>query len=372
MNAHQNITAPPAATKPGGMEARRAEHQSGRADSAKGGRQMGPQVGAPPSLEQVPLDRLHIDPAYQRAVDGAQSRRIIRRMVQEWNWALCQPLSVSRRADGALYVLDGQHRLNGARQRGDIHYLPCVIASNLDLAGEAATFVKLNTERQKLGENDVFMGMLAAGDPDAAQVQDLLTSAGWTMARTKNVKAWKPGQLLCGPMLVRLLKMRGAGPVQFALNVLRAAYPETPVTITATLLAALAELLDDAQSFNAASLVKVMGAEPPLKWLSLRDRHLERFPAMSKQTALAQVLEYAARGEDLPLPAPAPTLIAPTPSTGHPAIAARLAPRPAPVLATKSPFGAEGKGWCDQCQALRSRRHASACARKFCSLRPHA
>jgi hypothetical protein len=327
--------------------------------------QLGPQIGAPPSLEQVPLDRLQVDPAYQRAVDGAQSRRIIRRMVQEWNWALCQPLSVSRRADGALYVLDGQHRLTGARERGDIHYLPCVIASNLDRAGEASTFVKLNTERQRLGENDVFMGMLAAGDPDAAQVQELMAGAGWTIARTKNVKAWKPGQLLCGPMLVRLLKARGSGPVQFALNVLRAAYPETPVTITATMLAALAELFDDAESFNAASLVKAIGAQPPLKWLNERDRHQARFPAMSKQTALAQVLEYAALGKALPQPAPRPM-----PSTGHPAIAAGPAPRPAPPPAI-SPFGAEGKGWCKQCEHLRSRSFAASCKDEFCKLRPH-
>ena len=31
--------------------------------------QVGPQVGAPPSLEQIPVDRLQVDAAYQRATD---------------------------------------------------------------------------------------------------------------------------------------------------------------------------------------------------------------------------------------------------------------------------------------------------------------
>lgn len=337
--------------------------------------QRGPQVGAPPSLEQVPLDRLSVDPAYQRATDGPASRRIIRRMIQEWNWSLCQPLSVSRRAGGALFVLDGQHRLQGARERGDILYLPCVIASNLDRADEANTFVKLNTERQKLGENDVFIGLLSAGDEHAVRVQTLLDAAGWTLARHRGTHKFKPGELLCAPLLVKMLKARGEGAVRFALSVLRAAYPETRITITATLLAALGQLFDDADaagSYTAADLIAAIGAQPPHKWLAVRDRRIARFPALSQQTALAQVLLAAARGDAEPA-----AIAAPIPSTGHPAIAARSAhqraiPAQRSPAAPRNPFGLNNKGWCDQCDQLRSRQHASACADQFCSLRAFA
>ncbi len=343
---------------------------------------IGPQVGAPPSLEQVPLGRLLVDPAYQRAIDGKQSRKIISGMIKLWDWSLCQPLAVSRRADGGLYVLDGQHRLEGARARGDILYLPCVINAGLDLAGEARTFVKINTERQKLSDSDVFLGMLAAGDGDAVAVQGIMESTGWSLARTKNCAIWKPGQLICGPMLMRMLKARGEHAVRFALATLRAAYPETAVTVTATLLAALGEIFDgeDMAGLTAAALADAIGATEPRRWRIRAARRRERFTGESEQTALAQCMIAAAKGQGEAAfghpatAAPAPAL-APAPSTGHPAIATRVAPTgAAPRLAAlpaKSPFGSEGKGWCDQCQSLRSRLYATTCADRFCKLRPH-
>ena len=344
----------------------------------------GPQVGAPPSLEQVPLDRLQVDPAYQRATDGRQSRRIINGMIRQWDWSLCQPLVVARRGDGGLYVLDGQHRLEGARARGDIYYLPCVINAGLDLAGEARTFVRINTERQKLSDSDVFIGMLAAGDADAVAVQDVMEETGWRLARTKNVKAWKPGQLICGPMLVRMRKARGEQAVRFALATLRAAYPETPVTITATMLAALGEIFDgdDMAGLTTAKLAEAIGALEPHRWPIRAAKRRERFNGESNQTVLAQCMIHAAKGQPdaafghLGTNAPIPP--APTPSTGHPAIAERsgpqtpMAPAASASAAAPSPFGTIGKGWCDQCDQLRSKAQAATCGDRFCKLRPHA
>jgi hypothetical protein len=51
------------------------------------------------------------------------SQALIRQIARHWDWDLCLPLVVSRRADGSLYVIDGQHRLAAARIRGDIDHL---------------------------------------------------------------------------------------------------------------------------------------------------------------------------------------------------------------------------------------------------------
>lgn len=340
---------------------------------------LGPQVGAPPSIEQVTLDRLKVDSAYQRSIDGEASRRIINGMIRQWNWALCQPLAVARRDDGGLYVLDGQHRLEGARRRGDIHFLPCVITSGLGVAGEAGTFVKLNTQRQRLSQVEVFRGMLAAGDPDAVAVQALLEQTGWRLTRTKNVAIWKPGDLDCGPMLVRMRKARGEEAVRFALTILRAAYPETAVTVCATLLAALGEVFngDDLAEIPAADLAAAIGKIEPRRWRLRAVKHRERFPAISEQTAIAQCFLEAAKA----LPAPGPDMPLTPAERAHPAIKAepQQALRPAPSFtstprpaAKPSPFGTEGKGWCNQCDGLRTRDHAARCTSKFCSLKAHA
>jgi hypothetical protein len=118
-------------------------------------------IGSPPTLEWIAVERLAIDESYQRATDSPASRRLINRIKQGWNWSFCQPLVVSRRTDGSLFVIDGQHRLSGAIGRGDIPHLPCVVVTDAD---EAQTFIALNTQRQKLSQGDIFNAMLAAGD----------------------------------------------------------------------------------------------------------------------------------------------------------------------------------------------------------------
>lgn len=360
---------------------------SARAEGDKRFAQIGPQVGAPPSLEQIPVDRLQVDAAYQRATDGESSRKIITGMVREWNWSLCQPLVVARRGDGGLFILDGQHRHQGAVQRGDIPFLPCVVLSSLDHAGEASTFVALNTRRQKLTEAEVFNGMLAAGDPDAKAVQQLLAETGWTIVRHSNSASYKPGELQCAPMLVRQLKRDGEAPVRFALTVLRAAYPAITVTVAASLLKALFDVFQGSEPgehgdpFTTAALITAIGAARPTDWITRGLVRRERFPGLSQIGAIAECFRAAARGETpigaIPVRARVSTP-APVPSTGHPANAARPAPslgaapmirRPAEPQA--NPFGSSGKGWCDQCQSLRSREHAAACGGQFCSLRRH-
>ena len=318
----------------------------------------GPIIGAPPSIEWVAVDRLNVDPEYQRATDTRQSRTVILRMVKSWQWTLCQPLAVSRRADGSLWVLDGQHRVEGARQRGDIPHLPCCVVQDLDKQAEAKTFVAINTERQKLSEADKFAGMLAAGDADAHAVGELLRETGWTIRRTSNTAIYGPGDLECAPMLVRELRYKGEARLRFALLTLRAAYIDTPVRQAATMLKALIELLPrieaPAHNITTAHLVEVLGNTPPTGWIHRGAAHRERNNWLTNIAAVTQVI----------LQAVAPQAVKPT---------VTLAPSPPPALkptAHQTPFNPEGKAFCVQCDKLVSRATASACGSKFCKLRP--
>lgn len=340
----------------------------------------GPQVGAPSSLENVPVGRLTVDPSYQRATDSRQSRNIIAGMVKEWNWALCQPLVVSRRDDGALLILDGQHRHAGAVARGDIPFLPCSILSSLDLQGEAKTFVELNTKRQKLSQAQVFHGMLAAGDPQAKAVLELIEQSGWRLARTKGTDNWKPGDLECAPALVMIYNAKGPDPVSFALNTLRAAYPETAVRQSSTMLHSLVSLFDHLPNdpVPIPDLIAAIGAVEPDLWLSRGLIHRANHPALTRHESIAATMLMAAKGEappstvpvalrQSPSPAPAP---APTPAPKPASYAPAPRPKPAPAKSDFA-FGSEGKGFCSQCDQLVSRQKAAACSDRFCKARPH-
>src|SRR5262245_54568109 len=69
-----------------------------------------PPVGTRPSIEWIPLNMLSVDAAYQRSTDNDPSRRLIASITAKFDWRLCMPLVVSRRADDKLVIIDGQHR----------------------------------------------------------------------------------------------------------------------------------------------------------------------------------------------------------------------------------------------------------------------
>lgn len=325
----------------------------------------GPASGSPPTLEWVALDRLQIDGEYQRTADTPTSRRIIAGMQREWKWPLCQPLAVSRRADGSMWVLDGQHRLEGARRRGDIAHLPCVIVTGIEQGEEARTFIDLNTQRQKLSENDKFIGMLAAGDATAKLVAQMLRDTDWRITRKNNTSHWKPGELQCAPMLVGLVRQRGEGAVRFALGTLRAAYMDEPVRPAATLLRALVDLFPSVASnaITAQKLCTALEGTPPSGWLARAVGYRERNPGLSSIGALSTIIMQAV----LPAAKPVAKVAAPVAPPQRPA--AQPAPRATSAPARKSPFDAEGKAFCEQCDRRVTRGAASACGDRHCKLR---
>jgi len=259
----------------------------------------GPVCGNPPSLEWLGVAQLQIDPTYQRACDGSKSRALIARMIKRWEWALCQPLVVTRRLDGSLFVIDGQHRWNGAKARGDIPHLPCVVIPAIELEEEAKTFVNLNTARQRLSQVEIFNGMLAASDADALALVALLEETGWTLARHANSTQFKPGELACAPMLVRQVRALGEAPVRNALTALREAYPDTPVTTPSRLLQALMFIFEhDARrrGFDADDLIEALAeVDNPEDWLEEGVGMKRANPSLSRREALAEAMIEAAR-----------------------------------------------------------------------------
>jgi hypothetical protein len=189
-----------------------------------------PQRGLRPSLEFRPIADLSIDPTYQRSTDVGPSQSLIKKIAREWDWGLCQPLNVARRPDGALFVIDGQHRLAAARERGDIYDLPCVIIASSSERDEAAAFVALNQQRRPLTKLELFKAALAAGNVEAHDISEALASAGLGIANTTNTDSWKPMHVVNIAGLERCVRVHGvkilrmsclAGAVAFHGQVLR-------------------------------------------------------------------------------------------------------------------------------------------------------
>src|SRR3546814_1597119 len=106
-------------------------------------------------MQFATTDQLLVDDSYQRSIEGGESQRLIVKIAENWDWRLCLPLIVSRR-QGSLYVIDGQHRYEAAKLRGDIRDLPIVLFDFDDPKAEAELFVQANrSEERRVGKECV-------------------------------------------------------------------------------------------------------------------------------------------------------------------------------------------------------------------------
>lgn len=224
-----------------------------------------PIKGAPPTMEWISVDELKIDEAYQRAIDAPQSQRLILDIACNWDWSLCGPLNVSRRPDGSLYVLDGQHRLAGAKMRSDIPHLPAIISRFAAVKDEAVFFVKANTARKNPTPLDKFNARCLAGDETALAIRGLVQSANLSIARS--TYTLKPGEVGCVAVLQRLFKQYGAKLLSAALVNMAEAFPSEPLRVADELLPGLCLILyQAADDFDPDLLVETLASREQIAW----------------------------------------------------------------------------------------------------------
>lgn len=202
-----------------------------------------PPLGQLPVLQYCAPDQLQIDESYQRSLETGPSQALIRRIATFWDWGLCQPLVVARRADGNLYVVDGQHRLAAAKLRGDIWQLPCVVASYRNAEEEAASFVALNQQRRALNGLDIFKASVAAGDETALAVVAALEEVGLRLATSSNLEMIAPGSVSNVGGLQNCLRAHGQTVLVSALAVLAEGYQGQVLRYAGTIFPGLAEIV---------------------------------------------------------------------------------------------------------------------------------
>lgn len=253
-----------------------------------------PPMGMRPSLENRRIGELQVDRSYQRTVDTPQSQALIRQIAMFWDWRLFHPLSVVRRHDGSLWVIDGQHRLAAARMRKDLYDLPCVISPSESVTDEASAFVAMNRQRRPLSRIDVYRASLAAGDPEHLQAQQMIEAAGLSIAAHSNFTAWKPAQISNVGGVLQAVRAHGAPATSMALGVLAQAWRGEVLRYAGTILggvvAAIAKL--GADKVDAALLTMVLGAQAQAEWCREFEVHQATWK-VSRMQARAEVIATA-------------------------------------------------------------------------------
>ncbi len=317
-----------------------------------------PPLGNLPALQWALVSQLQVDGEYQRSVESGPSQALIRKIAMHWNWDLCQPLVVSRRSDGALFVIDGQHRWEAAKQRGDINQLPCVVVDYASAADEAASFVQLNKERKPLSKLDVFKAAVASGNEEACAIVAAIADAGLSIAPHENYKSWKPGMVSNIGGIENAWRSLGAYPVRRALVLLERSFRGEVLRYAGSIFPGVAAICaSDAgdTSVDLDKLPDLLASRTQTEWRTALLQRRAVDANISFARASAAVLGDAWTDW----------------------LAGRGVTRAAAQVEEKQ--GADplvhfvpddsGMSWCDQCEMRVTRAQGQGCKSRFCSLR---
>jgi hypothetical protein len=132
----------------------------------------GRKIDTTTTIEFIRVADLKVDPAYQRSMDERRAHLI----GESLDLSRIGVLTVSRRADRSVVVIDGQHRHGGLVVAGlGGHLVRCEVHHGLDRQGEAALFRKLNGGRKPIGALDDYRAALEARDPVAVEIDAIVT-----------------------------------------------------------------------------------------------------------------------------------------------------------------------------------------------------
>ena len=127
----------------------------------------------PGNMAYVGVNVLYCDTTYQRPLRGSKARRI----GKDWQWRRCGVLIVEKRADGTLWVVEVQHRLEAARIAG-LADVPCIIFPSLGIAHEAGDFLGANVDRKPLSSSERYIAAVVANEETAQIAKSVMDELG--------------------------------------------------------------------------------------------------------------------------------------------------------------------------------------------------
>lgn len=164
--------------------------------------------GPKPELAWLPVGKLAVDPKYQRDTGSRRSQHLIAKIAADFRWSRFGVVLTVKHQRG-WFVIDGQHRVEAARARGNISHVPSVVLPHATVALAAADFVAINRDRVSVTPLHIHHAQLAAGDPAALAIARVCAAAGVTICRYP-VPADKmiAGQTLAVQTIARIMRRR--------------------------------------------------------------------------------------------------------------------------------------------------------------------
>ena len=120
------------------------------------------------NVSRVKLADLKVAVAYQRMAKRAHVKQI----VENFNPEAISAIKVAKRANGSMYIIDGQHQAQALMQLGYTEW-PCHITQSRGRAHEAELFRICNSAktRKQVTPLELYRALLVEGDANARACQ---------------------------------------------------------------------------------------------------------------------------------------------------------------------------------------------------------
>lgn len=198
-----------------------------------------PNPGRQPELAFIDVDRLVIDRTYQREVDSAHVQRIL----EAFSWRFFQAITVTPLKDGKYAVIDGQHRTVAARAHPEVSKIPCVVVDAKTAKEQAEGFIRMNMSQRRISTVEIYWAALAAEEPEYLTMEKLFARCGIQVA-TGVGTGILPAKTLAAVNTVRnRVRRHGEKTMETALKAVVTAWPDTPNTLTAWIVAATEQVV---------------------------------------------------------------------------------------------------------------------------------
>lgn len=216
--------------------------------------------GQKPIAKWIAPTSLMVDGTYQRDL-SERSIRLIRRTIETFRWNRYKPPIAVQTGPATLHVIDGQHTAIIAATLKIPEILILIVSAD-SVDERARAFVGHNLDRIKVTPFDIYRALLASGDPDAVDVDNVCKRAGVRIRLISPSSAIAEGDTAALGLVRRLVKKRGVIPARKVLQCLVKA-KRAPIT-GAEILAAERIICEERKDIDLDELtaaIRVEGGE---------------------------------------------------------------------------------------------------------------
>ena len=195
--------------------------------------------GVKPTLKWLPVSRLSVDMAYQRSLESERSKKLIANIAGGFEWALFGVVTVAPLPLGSYELMDGQHRVAGARAAG-IEEVPASIIEAPTIEQRARIFRAANSQRVAMHQFALYHAAVLHKDPAALAIAGICSKADVEVLRYPLQRAsMKPNQTMALGALKKLAAEQSPAGAIRTLKILRAAFPNDGGVLQAHLIVGL-------------------------------------------------------------------------------------------------------------------------------------